>query len=139
MMQMMIQMQSNMMEVLRSVADPSKNNELISYMREKDELDRRRQDERDNRILDTLQQLASNRNDQSNQNSSCDSNTSNAAHIRKSKKEPELPSFHGDPKDWKVFEELWEDCVEKPVIYSPVEKHAKLLAAVGKIYPHLGS
>ena len=59
---MMMQMQANMMEVLRSVSDPNKNTELISYMREKDELDRKRQDERDNRILDTLDRLASNRN-----------------------------------------------------------------------------
>ena len=77
-------MQANMMEVLRSVSDPNKNTELISYMREKDELDRKRQDERDNRILDTLDRLAANRNvnDQLNQNSSPDANTSNAAHIR---------------------------------------------------------
>lgn len=95
MIQMMMQMQSNMMQMLRSTSDSNRNNDLIAYMREKDELDRKHQDERDANMLTTMQHLASSLSQSRNDETTYDS--PNTIHIHND-------DDHDDPKDWKVFE-----------------------------------
>lgn len=66
--QMMVQKQANMMEMLRSTFNPSSTSNLIAYIGEKDECDRKRQDDRDTRIFATMaSNLASTKDSSTNQ------------------------------------------------------------------------